>query len=611
MRKGLRERSELFIRAAGIFLALTCILGAVSGCTEKPAKVVISTAPSQTEPSESESKTPEFEEGKPVSIGEAEEKSVPFGRLTENVGFLSLGLSEKDSPCYVLKGQYIYCLSGSGGKYAFRKINIENLERSEIREIMINGGTAVLLDFGLRCDVNNESVFYDFNFHEICRMRGTSDEQKLIPYKDGYIVKEGALLKILHLDDEQPYRKLDSNDYLITGYRSTGDNTYLIMKSSKEPDVKSCTVYDVNRKAYFKRVPDNVVLCDNSMIRRSAGKYHVTHFANKKTLSYKGNNPGKIGSSLFDGTKQFFFDEADRKIKYYVPSKQQICVLSDAEFVVGAKLTGLYGSYVYAQYGGVLYFIDSAGQKEQPASQYAKKIKKAAAELKKNLEFHYRIKILTGKDAVKAASKEAKLEAVTSDLEFLTAMNDLSPALKKFSYKFFDEFKWNKKDGINILLSKNISMEERSGMEGASFTGKNAYYIALDIHSGNMAMAFLREIMHTIEHRMVNSDQIFKEWERYNPENFSYSELSAGAADAPFVPENESDPAKVYFTDSYACASPYEDRARIFACMFMQEKYGRNLSDYPCLMSKAAGLKHVLLVYYPSLSESAVLKDIR
>ena len=111
MRKGLRERSELFIRAAGIFLALTCILGAVSGCTEKPAKVVISTAPSQTEPSESESKTPEFEEGKPVSIGEAEEKSVPFGRLTENVGFLSLGLSEKDSPCYVLKGQYIYCLS--------------------------------------------------------------------------------------------------------------------------------------------------------------------------------------------------------------------------------------------------------------------------------------------------------------------------------------------------------------------------------------------------------------------------------------------------------------------------------------------------------------------
>ena len=77
------------------------------------------------------------------------------------------------------------------------------------------------------------------------------------------------------------------------------------------------------------------------------------------------------------------------------------------------------------------------------------------------------------------------------------------------------------------------------------------------------------------------------------------------------MPENESDPAKVYFTDSYACASPYEDRARIFACMFLPEKYGRNLSDYPCLMSKAAGLKHVLLVYYPSLSESAVLKDIR
>ena len=611
MRNGQKERTRTIIRAAGLILTLSLVLGLFSGCKEKQTPVVIGSSPANTEPAPTETATPEFDPDKPVSIGETAETSVPFGRLTENVGYLNIGLTEKDFPAYVLKGQYIYCLSGAGGKYTFRKINIENLERSEIREISVNGGTATLLDFGLRCDVNNESVFYDFSFHEICRMRGASDEQKLVPYKDGYLVKEGALLKILHLDDDQPYRKLDSSDYVITGYHSTGDNTYLIMKNSKGTDAATCTIYDVNRKTYFKRVTDNVVLCDNGMIRRSAGKYHVTNFANKKTDSYKSNNPGKIGSSLFDGTRQFYFDQADRKIKYYVPSKQQICVLSDAEFVIGAELKGLYGSYVYAQYGGVLYFIDSAGQKEQPASKYANKIKKEAAELKKNLEFHYRIKILSGKDAVKAASKEAKLVAVTSDLETLTAMKDLSPALKKFSYKFFDEFKWNKKDGINILLSGNIAMEERGGMEGASFTGKNAYYIALDIHSGNMAMTLLREIMHTIEHRMVNSEQIFKDWERYNPEGFSYSELSAGAADAPYVPENESDPAKVYFTDSYACASPYEDRARIFACMFLPEKYGRNLSDYPCLMSKAAGLKHVLLVYYPSLSESAVLKDIR
>ena len=44
--------------------------------------------------------------------------------------------------------------------------------------------------------------------------------------------------------------------------------------------------------------------------------------------------------------------------------------------------------------------------------------------------------------------------------------------------------------------------------------------------------------------------------------------------------------------------------------MFMPEAYGRNLSDYPCLMSKAAGLKHILLTYYPSLSEAEALKSI-
>ena len=611
MRNGRRELNDRFIRMISFILMICCLLGVAGGCTEKPAIVSTETSGTVTEPSGSQPDESEPVSDKLISFSEMEETQVPFGRISENVGYFNIGLTVKDSPDYAVKGQYVYCLSGNNGTYTLRKINIENLEKSGIRQIKVNGGTATLIDFGIKVIADGETIFYDFDLHEIYRMRGTTDEQFLVPYKDGYIVKEGSNLRILHLDDDKPYRKLDSADYVIKGYHSTGDNTYLIMRNGKNPEAKTCTIYDVNRKTYYKRVTDNVVLCDTGMIRRSAGKYHVTNFASRKTASYSSKNPGKMGSSLFDGTKQFFFDEADRKIKYYVPSKQQICVLSEAEFVVGATLKGLYGNYVYAQYSGVLYFIDSAGQKVMSGDAYAKKIKKAAAELKKNLEFHYRVKILSGQEAVKKASKNAKIEAVTSDLEVLTAMNNLSPALKKFSYKFFDEFKWNKKSGINILLAGNIATEEKSGMEGYSFTGKDAYYIALDIHSGNVATAFCREIMHTIEQRMVNSDQIFDEWNKYNPGNFAYSELIAGAADAPYVPENESDPANVYFTDSYACASPYEDRARIFAAMILPEKFGRSLSDYPCLMSKAAGLKHVLLIYYPSLSESAVLKDIK
>ena len=238
-------------------------------------------------------------------------------------------------------------------------------------------------------------------------------------------------------------------------------------------------------------------------------------------------------------------------------------------------------------------------------------IKKELALLKKNLEFKYRIKILSRKDVIKPASKDAKLEALNTDVEVLYAMNKLNAALKKFNYKFFDEFKWTKKEGICVLLSGNIDViDQKSGVEGYSFSGDKIYYIAIDVRKGDIPLTFCRELMYTIESRMADSDTVFEDWDKYNPEGFAYSELSAGSREAPYVPENEGDPSKVYFTDSYACASPYEDRARIFAAMFMPEAYGRNLSDYPCLMSKAAGVKHILLTYYPSLSESEALKQV-
>ena len=606
MRNGRRKLTGITLA----LLTISAIAGTISGCDKKTAPSIIESSVSQTETVPSETKKDNGRSGS-VTLGEMQEIAVPFGRVSENVGYYKLGLTAKDAPDYIVKGQYAYCLSGSAGQYQFRKINIENLERSALCDITVNNGTATLLDFGIRFNTYDATIFYDFNLHEIYRTIRTVEEPNLFPYRDGYIFKEGAELRIIHLDEDKPYRMLDSREYKVMAYHSTGDNTYIKLKSMKDPESGKCSVYDVNRNVYWRNLPDNVELSDAGMVRTAGGKYIVTSFKNPRTASFPGKNPCRPGSTIFDGLKMFFFDQADRKIKYYIPSRQKICVLSEAEFTAGASLKGLYGSYVYVQYASNLYFIDSAGLNEQAGDAYNQKIKKDLALLKKNLEFKYRIKILSRKDVIKPASKDAKLEALNTDVEVLYAMNKLNAALMKFNYKFFDEFKWTKKEGICLLLSGNIDViDGASGVEGHSFAGDNIYYIAIDVRKGDIPLTFCRELMHTIESRMANPDTIFEDWNKYNPEGFAYSEISAGSREAPYVPENEGDPSKVYFTDSYACASPYEDRARIFAAMFMPEAYGRNLSDYPCLMSKAAGVKHILLTYYPSLSESEALKQV-
>ena len=532
-------RRELTGRLAGITLTaltLSALAGIISGCDEKPVTNIIESSVSQTEPAPSETVKNEDKSGS-VTVGEMQEIAVSFGRVSENVGYYKLGLSSKDSPDYIVKGQYAYCLSGTGGQYQFRRINIENLEHSALYDIKVNNGTATLLDFGIRFNTYDTTIFYDFGLHEIYKTIRTVEEPNLIPYKDGYLFKEGAELRIIHLDEDKPYRTLDSREYKVLGYHSTGDNTYIKLKSMKDPQSDKCVVYDVNRNFYWKNIPENVELSDTAMVRRSDGKYLTTNFSRQTTGKFESKNLCSPGSKIFDGHKLYFFDQADRKIKYYIPSRQKICVVSEAEFTAGASLKGLYGSYLYAQYASNLYFLDSAGLTEQNADAYNKKIKNELALLKKNLEFKYRIKILSKKDVIKPAAKEAKLESVNKDLEVLYAMRQLNAGLKKFNYKFFDEFKWTKKDGVCILLSGNIDViDQKSGVEGYSFSGDKLYYIAIDVRKADIPLTFCRELMHTIEGRMANSDTIFEEWNKYNPEGFAYSEIIAGSSEAPYVP---------------------------------------------------------------------------
>lgn len=615
-----KERKQLIVKLVKVWclkLALTSFVSAAGGCSQIPAKTtstgekpVIS---SYSAPAGADQQT-QSESDMPIVIWQYQDLAVTYTRFTDNVGNINLGMTSQDSPSYIINGKFMYCLSGNNGSYELRRIDLEQLDKSSVAKIQVSNGTAAILDFGLRINTHGETIFYDFNFHEICRSRDLGEEQSLVPYKDGYIVKDGANLRILHLDEDTAYRMLDSADYEVIDYHSTGDNTFLKLKDRNAADNKVCTVYDINRKTYWKGLPENVSLCDTGLAGYASGKYVIGSFSSKKPLAvrYPSKNPGMLTGSVFDGSRMYFFDEADRKIKYYMPAQQKICVMSEAEFLQGASLIGLYGGYLYVQYGTTVYFIDPADQKVMTGDAYIKKVKADAASLRKNLEFHYSVKILYGKETAKLAEKNAKITPVTLELEAASAMNRLSAVLKQVNYRFFEVFKQSKKDGINIMLTGGVDViDGKTGVQGYSFTGENAFFIALDVRAGDIENALCCELMHTIENRMADADKVFVSWSSLNPEGFYYSEIISGSEGAPYVPENESDVNKVYFTDSYACASPREDRARLFAAIFMPDKYGRDINSYPHLAAKASELKHVLLTYYPALSESQALSVIR
>ena len=618
----IKERKQLIIKLVKVWclkFAITALISAVGGCSQIPAqttetgeKPVISSysAPAASESGASQNS----ESGTPIVIWQYQDLVAGFNRFSDNVGYINLGMTNNEAPSYVIDGHFMYCLSGGIGSYELRRIDLDQLEKSSFAKIQVSNGTVALLDFGLRINTHGETILYDFNFHEICRDRDMGEEQSIVPYKDGYIIKDGKTLRILHLDDENAFRTLDSENYEVTDYHSNGDNTFLIMRDRANPESTVRTVYDIGRNRYWKGLPENVAVSDTGLAGCVSGKYYFVSFLSKKPkIDQKpSKNPGILKTSIFDGNRMYFFDEADKKIKYYCPNSQKICVISEAEFLQGATLKGLYGGKLYVQYGTTVYFIDPSAQKEITGDAYIKNIKSETATLRSNLEFHYRIKILNGTGVAKIAEKDAKLTPVTLDLEAASAMNRLSGALKKVNYRFFEVFKQSKKEGINILLSGNIDLVNgKSGVSGHSFTGQDAYYIALDVRNGDIETALCRELMRTIENRMADADKVFMNWNNYNPEGFSYSEFIAGSAEAPYIPETEKELSNVYFTDSYACANPEEDRARLFAAIFMPEKFGRDINSYPHLAEKASALKHVLLTYYPALSETEALSNIK
>ena len=88
--------------------------------------------------------------------------------------------------------------------------------------------------------------------------------------------------------------------------------------------------------------------------------------------------------------------------------------------------------------------------------------------------------------------------------------------------------------------------------------------IVIDINQPNISELLCHELIHNTEFALnKKSKDIFNEWNKYNPEDFSYNNSYTKEYIYNYT-INEENKENIYFIDKYSHTYPTEDRARIF-----------------------------------------------
>lgn len=176
------------------------------------------------------------------------------------------------------------------------------------------------------------------------------------------------------------------------------------------------------------------------------------------------------------------------------------------------------------------------------------------------------------------------------DPEILTHQLDiLERALESYPQGFFRQLCYESYQTIHIqLVSQLVAGESYDGTGnayGAFVQPRSGYYLMVVNTDYSAVATYYHEFSHIIDDYLEwdswqREDALFseEEWEKRNPEGFSYT-YDYG------VSQDYQDDWETYFVDHYAMTNPTEDRARVleYASMEFMDRYFR---DSPGLMEK-------------------------
>jgi len=593
-------RRKYIIRAAAILLVAAGLTTAfVSGCSPI-----------------GKAKEPQ---GASVTASATEEKSnyekyeTTLSHVEFNVSKYELGpADDMELAQYAVSGKYVYHLGHVGDKYELKRINSEDPSKSGIARFDYAGNFCFLYPYGFRVEDEKEVRFMDLDLNEILKIQNTQNYEEIIPYKDSYIVMIGDDLMLLSDGKLEPYRKLKQANFTLVTSQKTADNTWLLFNDNNETGAFTYYIYNVGEDKYEAVSDMGYNFYSGGFYDINGKRVMIRNLSDAKGQEYEAQYKGAPFNSYSDGQKIYLADSNDMTLKFYDPSKQTLCLLSEHEFgKYNISILGLYGNKLFASYRQEIYVVDITDCKEIPIPEYNIILHGKIDDLETEIRDQYSINILSGRAVTKNLLGNIKSDPIEDDFRIYYSVKQIYKYIKRFGKDFFKEFRYGTSQGIYVLLT-GITEVTNDGAAidagGVAYRMNDRFCIILNINNDNISRNFCHELMHSMEQNS-DSETLFPEWKKYNPKGFKYADSYAKAADAKYSLDGP-DGMDIYFFDVYSKTNAMEDRARIFENILGVEKDECRVNDLPMIKAKAVYIKERLYKLYPSLKETDIFKNL-
>jgi len=593
-------RRKYIIRAAAILLVAAGLTTAfVSGCSPI-----------------GKAKEPQ---GASVTASATEEKSnyekyeTTLSHVEFNVSKYELGpADDMELAQYAVSGKYVYHLGHVGDKYELKRINSEDPSKSGIARFDYAGNFCFLYPYGFRVEDEKEVRFMDLDLNEILKIQNTQNYEEIIPYKDSYIVMIGDDLMLLSDGKLEPYRKLKQANFTLVTSQKTADNTWLLFNDNNETGAFTYYIYNVGEDKYEAVSDMGYNFYSGGFYDINGKRVMIRNLSDAKGQEYEAQYKGAPFNSYSDGQKIYLADPNDMTLKFYDPSKQTLCLLSEHEFgKYNISILGLYGNKLFASYRQEIYVVDITDCKEIPIPEYNIILHGKIDDLETEIRDQYSINILSGRAVTKNLLGNIKSDPIEDDFRIYYSVKQIYKYIKRFGKDFFKEFRYGTSQGIYVLLT-GITEVTNDGAAidagGVAYRMNDRFCIILNINNDNISRNFCHELMHSMEQNS-DSETLFPEWKKYNPKGFKYADSYAKAADAKYSLDGP-DGMDIYFFDVYSKTNAMEDRARIFENILGVEKDECRVNDLPMIKAKAVYIKERLYKLYPSLKETDIFKNL-
>ncbi len=525
------------------------------------------------------------------------------------------------------EGKYLYTLisvindkDSEENEYILKKINIET-SKSE-REVSFK--TTIIQDPIITLDDKYIKVIsrgnlnihkFDKEFKLVNELTTPVEEynsygeynDQVLSTKDNNIYLDGKLYDTVLKSCDTAYNII---------YK---DNTYIYFNNS---NLNVSCLYNVDTK--------NIEYLDNSNVEPFSNGYLTYNYKDNKIIIKKNTeekyylnskdetafiaitNDGNTLGTFNDNISEFkVYDLINKKIinklnikfeeEYYVP----LMLMSEYMYIVGTNGDN-YDLYIWDYKKDVT--------SENMVSYSNSKDKIDSYELATKIKDEFGVNMYIYDKGVRYFTDFYALPTYDDELTY-DRLSKTYDILKNFNKEFFNKFKMNKNNGLEIYITGALGPSDTktqvSYPVGYSLTMDDNYIIALDANSDEYEKTVCHELMHSIENNMYDlyynnkiKTEPFKKWNSYNPKNYKYDDSYVKEENDKYTIASNKD---IYFIDAYSHTYAHEDRARIFESLCGSEDI---FSKYPNLKKKALYLKGEIIKVYPSIKDSKLFSTL-